>query len=348
LQFLQIYFLRRTMMRKTGLFTILFLICLAIAACGSGERAATDKAITATSERQTSSTDADIADKPSLASNSANTAMKVASTTTQSARSVLQDKISVEQSRVSLTDTAPTDRKIIRNADLSLESEQPEETQRRITSIAESKGGFVLESQQTSSDSQATKRDTVTMSVRVPSANFADTLDQIRQTSDRVIFETIKGDDVTEEFIDIEARLKAKKALEQQFVEIMKRANNVEDALNVQSQLADVRGEIEKIEGRKRFLENQASLSTVKVKLQTPAAFSASSAGFSHKLGQSFATGFDFALNFVLGLVTFVVGALPFLVFIGLPCLLILRYFWKRSNTPRSVADLAKDELDAI
>ena len=75
-----------------------------------------------------------------------------------------------------------------------------------------------------------------------------------------VIQKTVKGEDVTEEFIDIEARLKAKRALEQQFVEIMKRANSVNDALNVERQLSDVRGEIEKIEGRKRFLENRARL----------------------------------------------------------------------------------------
>ena len=55
---------------------------------------------------------------------------------------------------------------------------------------------------------------------------------------------------VSEEFIDIEARLKAKRSLEAQFLEIMKRANSVEDALNVQRQLAEVRAEIEKIEGR--------------------------------------------------------------------------------------------------
>jgi hypothetical protein len=88
-----------------------------------------------------------------------------------------------------------------------------------------------------------------------------------------VIVESVKGEDVTEEFIDIEARLKTQKALEAQFLEIMKRSNSVEDALNVQTEIARVRGEIEKIEGRKRFLESQASLSTIKIKLQTPAVF---------------------------------------------------------------------------
>ncbi|MEJ7701891.1 MAG: DUF4349 domain-containing protein [Pyrinomonadaceae bacterium] len=143
-----------------------------------------------------------------------------------------------------------------------METNAPEEAQQKITAIAESKGGFVIESSQSSSDAQATTRDTVTMTIRIPAAKFNETLDEIRKTSSRVIVETVKGQDVTEEFIDIEARLKTKKALEEQFLGIMKQSKSVEDALNVQRELADVRGEIEQIEGRKRFLENQSSLST--------------------------------------------------------------------------------------
>ena len=92
----------------------------------------------------------------------------------------------------------------------------------------------------------------------------------------------------------------------------MKRANTVEDALSVQSQLADVRGEIERIEGRKRFLENQASLSTIKIRLQTAKVFAASSDGFGECLSDSFTAGFDVALNFVLGLITLLIAVLPF------------------------------------
>ena len=87
----------------------------------------------------------------------------------------------------------------------------------------------------------------------------------------------------------------------------------------VQRELAEVRGEIEKIQGHRRFLENQASLSSIKVRLQTPAAFSASSTGFFYRLTQSFAAGFDFAINFVLGLVTFVIAILPFALLSAYP-----------------------------
>lgn len=245
------------------------------------------------------------------------------------------------------TQEAPTaaDRKIIRNAELNLEADSPEDSQQKIAAIAQSNGGFVVESQQSSSDVKTTARDTVTMTVRVPADKFADTVAEIRKTASRVIVETVKGEDVTEQFIDVEARLKAKKALEVQFMEIMKRANSVEDALSVQSQLAEVRGEIEQIEGRKRFLENQASLSTIKIRLQTPAAFSANSTGFIYRFTESFSAGLDFALNFVLGLLTVVIGVLPFALFIGLPGYFIGRYFWRKQSRPKSVSEIAKEEI---
>ena len=242
-------------------------------------------------------------------------------------------------------ETYTSDRKIIRNAELNLESDDPEDAQRKITSIAELRGGFVVESQQSSSEIRSTTRDIVTMTVRVPADKFGDALADIRNVSTRVILETVKGQDVTEEFIDIEAQLKAKKALEQQFMEIMKRANTVGDALHVQSQLADVRGEIERIEGRRRFLENQSAMSTIKVRLQTAKVIAATSVGIGGRVADSFAAGADVAISFVLGLVTVVIAALPFAIFIGLPVFVLFRYVLKRQSRARSVIDFAEDEL---
>ena len=252
---------------------------------------------------------------------------------------------SLNQAQRSQEPPAATDRKVIRNAELNLESDTPDEVQRAIGGIAERKGGFVVEAQQNITDKTSLKRDTVLISVRVPADKFADTLDEIRLSAERVVSENVKGEDVTEEFIDVEARLKAKKALEQQFMEIMKRAHSVEDALNVQSELADVRSEIERIEGRKRFLENQSSMSTIRIKLQTPEAISRTSDGFSDKLSTSFGTGLDFALNFVLGFVTFLVGALPLALFVGVPAYFIVRAVMKRRSRPMSFSEIAKDEI---
>jgi len=258
---------------------------------------------------------------------------------------LIAQKVSLEQSEQTQTAPIVIERKIIRNADLTLEASAPEAAQNKITAIAESKSGFVIESSQSGSDAQATTRDTVTMTIRVPSAKFNETLNEIRKISSRVIVENVKGQDVTEEFIDIEAQIKTKKALEEQFLEIMKQSKSVEDALNVQRELADVRGEIEKVEGRKRFLENQASLSTIKIRLQTPTAFSANSEGFAYQLKDSFGRGFDAALSFVFVLVTALIALLPFLIFIALPTYLILRYILKRSRKQKLAREIAREEI---
>ncbi len=258
-------------------------------------------------------------------------------TSVESKPASTRTQVSLETEQKS--EIAPTERKIVRNADLQLESDEPETVQQKITAIAESKNGFVVESTQSSSDVRANRRDTVVMTVRVPAVKFGEAIDEIRKSANRVIVETVKSDDVTEEFIDVEARLKAKKALEAQFLEIMKRANSVSDALDVQSKLSDVRAEIEKIEGRLRFLQNQTSLSTIRIRIQTPAAFSSNSKGFFYRFGESVGAGFDAALSFILGLVTFVIAILPFLIFIVLPIYLVIRYLWRKRK--RSKIDSA-------
>jgi hypothetical protein len=317
------------MMKKVSLLVISLVAVLS--ACGMGERAANS------SSRPTAQTE--------YAAVTDTTASNTGGGGGRNEPAIVAQKVSLEQTTASQINTAPSDRKIIRNAELNLEAENPEQAQQQITAIAETKGGFVVESQQSSSDIKSTTRDTVIMTVRVPAEKFSEALDEIRKTATRVVVESVKGQDVTEEFIDIEAQLKAKKALEQQFMEIMKRANTVDDALSVQSQLAGVRGEIERIEGRKRFLENQASLSTIKIRLQTAKVFAASSEGFGGRVSDSFTAGFDVALNFILGLVTIVIAVLPFVLLIGLPGFLIARYFWRKQSRPKSVSDIAQDEI---
>ncbi len=254
-------------------------------------------------------------------------------------------QVSLNQAEQTQTAPVAVERKIIRNAELQLEADVPETAQTKISQIAETKGGFVVETQSSASDAKAAKRDTVTMTIRVPAAKFDEALNEIRGTASRVIVENVKGEDVTEEFIDIEARLRTQKALETQFLEIMKRSNSVADALNVQTEIARVRGEIEKIEGRKRFLESQASLSTIKIKLQTPTAFSANSSGFFYQLREALGDGFDAALTFILVLVKILIALLPFFLLIVLPLYFVIRYFLRKNRKVKTADEIAREEI---
>ncbi len=150
----------------------------------------------------------------------------------------------------------------------------------------------------------------------------------------------VTGQDVTEEFIDLEARIKTQKALELQFLEIMKQATKVADALEVQRQIADVRTEIEKLEGRKRFLANQSSLSTITVNLSTPMPIVVTASGFGHTVREATSESLELASGLVLFFVRFVIVSAPILVFIILPLVLVALYFRRRAQRIRLAAQL--------
>jgi hypothetical protein len=239
-------------------------------------------------------------------------------------------------------------RKIIRNANLTVEVASATDSQRKIVSIAESHQGFVVTSEATqkTAEDRAKPEITVNLVVRVPAAQFNQVMEEIRSVGARVLQEKVSGQDVTEEFMDLEARIKNQKALESQFLEIMKRAGKVDDALSVQRELAEVRTEIEKLEGRRRFLENQSSLSTINVTLQPPTQI-VNAAGFGYNLRSAFADGVDVATNIILFLIRAIVALLPIIVLIVLPAALIaklgLRVIRRRRPATEAAAAAASE-----
>jgi hypothetical protein len=242
------------------------------------------------------------------------------------------------------------ERKIIRNAVITIEVASPAEGQRKLGAIAEAHGGFVVTSEsrlQGDGASGAPQTEIVTIQLRVPATRFDAAIAEIRGVGRRVNAEKITGQDVTEEFIDLDARLRAQRALEAQFLEIMKRADKVSDALEVHSKLAGVRTEIEQVEGRRRFLENQAALSTINATLQPPAPLvGANTSGFLHGIRQAFSDGLEIAAEIILGFIRLGIALLPVLLLVVLPLALLWHYLLrprfrrrKRGGAPPPVVD---------
>jgi hypothetical protein len=231
--------------------------------------------------------------------------------------------------------TAAVERKIIRNATLTLEADEPSKAVQRIASVAESRGGFVVtsESRQHGGSRGSKGYEVFTVEMRVPAAQFDAALAEIRAAAGSVTAQKITGKDVTEEYIDLEARLVQHRALEAQLMEIMKSAEGVADAIAVQRELTNVRTEIERLEGRRRFLENQASLSTISVTIQ-PTEPLVSTTGFFSSLGRAFGQGVDIAATITLFLVSFLLAILPVVVFLVLVYFL-LRYVVRRVRPAR-------------
>ncbi len=272
----------------------------------------------------------------------------------ESEKKLLYD--SVQQQRVSLNDVdkvgataEAVERKIIRNAEITMEVPSTTDTQHKVTSIAEANGGFVVtsEAKQRENVDPAQRTLDIKLVVRVPSTQFGVTFDEIKKLASNMPQENVSGQDVTEEFIDLEARIKTQKALELQFLEIMRQANKVADALEVQRQIADVRTDIEKLEGRKRFLENRASLSTITVNIQTPKpTIAVTVPGFGQNLRDAVSDSVGIASELVLFFTRFVILMIPILIFVVLPSGLVGRYLVRRAKRVRLAQALATPAAD--
>jgi hypothetical protein len=261
-----------------------------------------------------------------------------------------------ETEKVSLNDVdkaestaEAADRKIIRNADITIEVPSTTDAQHQVTSIAESHGGFVVtsEAKQRESNDPAQRTLDIKLVVRVPSNQFGSAFDEIKKLAGNTPAEQVTSQDVTEDFIDLEARIKTQKALEVQFLEIMRQAHKIEDALEVQRQIAEVRTEIEKLEGRKRFLENRSSLSTINVNIQTPKpVITVTQTGFGHSLREAVSDSVTLASDMVLSFARFVIMMVPVLVFVFLPLGLVIRYLIRRAKRMRLAQALATPAAD--
>src|SRR5262245_17998012 len=232
-------------------------------------------------------------------------------------------------------------RKVIQNAEMTIETDKPDEGQQKIGVIAEKHGGFVVisESKHNEAASQNVASTVVNVVVRVPAQKFQATLDEIRAVGGRILHEKSSGQDVTEEYIDLEARIRTKKALEAQFLEIMKQARKISDAMEVQTQLAEVRTEIERLEGRRRFLENQSALSTVNITLHTPTpVVAAATRGFFYDLKAAFGNGVEIGSGIFLGIVQFVIVMIPVMLFIVAPAWLVFKWLRRRMPWPAKAA----------
>jgi hypothetical protein len=214
---------------------------------------------------------------------------------------------------------APSPRKVIFKAELSVEVRSPADAQSKVTALVEREGGFIASAARDGADERPAD---VTLVLRVPAERFNAVLAEIRRLGDGKRAERIDSEDVTDEYVDLEARLRVQTRLEEQLLELLKTATTVEAALKVHGELANVRTDIERIHGRKQLLERDVTLSTVKVSFTAPPAESVS---FS-KIGRSFSQAYDDAILVGGGIIVAAIrmmGVLvPVAVMLGVPVLL--------------------------
>ncbi len=159
---------------------------------------------------------------------------------------------------------AAIERLIIKNGDLALRVEDVPAAIAAVSTLASEAGGFVV-----SSSTSGLERDLrAYITIRVPAERFETTLNQLEALAVRVLSHSVSGSDVTEEFVDLEARLRNLEATRDRLLDMLNKATRVQDALDVNLALSDVQGQIEQIQGRMRFLSESAAMSTINVSLE--------------------------------------------------------------------------------
>jgi hypothetical protein len=154
-----------------------------------------------------------------------------------------------------------TPERVIKTAELRLEVEDGSigRTLREGREIAEAAGGFLL-----STSIDGTERRSGEFSIRVPAGSFEETLSALEELG-KISGEDVRGEDVSQEFVDLEARLRNATAQEEVLFRLYDRSQSIADTIRVQRELEDVQLEIERLRGRLRYLEDRTDLSTISV-----------------------------------------------------------------------------------
>jgi hypothetical protein len=200
----------------------------------------------------------------------------------------------------------PTTRLIVRTGQAIIEVDSLEPAIAELRRIAQRVGGFVADATVQSGRNQLRS---ATLQLKVPSARFDD-LTLALGPLGRLQSVNVSAEDVSEEFVDVTARVANGRRLEDRLVELLRtRTGRLQDVLAVEHELARVREEIERMEGRLRFLKASAQLSTLAVSLSEPPPIVASHPGRSI-IGEAFKTAWR---NFV-GVLAGAIASLGFVV----------------------------------
>ena len=151
------------------------------------------------------------------------------------------------------------DKKIIKNASLNLEVKDYNSFYKSFREKVRSLGGYVAQEEQTQSEYKIEN----TLVIKVPVDQFDNALALLTNNVEKINERKVSSQDVTAEFVDTKSRIEAKKQIRQRYMDLLKQAKNMEEILNVQSEINGIQEEIESAAGRIEYLGHSSSFSTI-------------------------------------------------------------------------------------
>ncbi len=227
--------------------------------------------------------------------------------------------------------TNPQERMVIKTADVTIESDDPEASSASAQAFAAAAGGFVVQSNTHQWNQNA---NTVSLTLRIPAAQFEPIMAQARGLGS-VKSENIAGQDVTEEFADLQAQMSNQRALEQRFRELLGQTQSVTEALEVERELARVRIEIDQLEGRAKFLSDQVALSTINLNINPSATLSGSTTTIRGEVSDAFADSGKIVAVVIGGIIRTGAALLPIMLILLLAAFSVRAALRRRKPTSK-------------
>ena len=218
------------------------------------------------------------------------------------------------------------DRMVVKTAELGIRAGDVRGSAAEAREVSASFGGEVL-SAEVYGGSGPVSADLV---LSVPSEEFEAALDELRGLGSRVTTDSVRGEDVTEEFVDLESRERNLLAAEESLLELYERAESVDDTLEVERELTGIRGEIEQVQGRIQYLERRTASSEISLHLE-PVVTAAPQQDWSPSLVA--ARAWDASLLVLQTAATATISAVVFCWWLA-PALVAGLVRWRRSRAP--------------
>ncbi len=225
---------------------------------------------------------------------------------------------------------------IVKTGTMTLEIDDLDAAITTARAAIEGLGGYVSASDRSATDDQKV----ASVTYRIPAARWEDALDALHKLGKKLVAEQVNTQEVTGQVLDLGARIDNLQATEAALQAIMERATKISDVLDVQSQLTDVRGQIEQLSTEKSHLEQQAAYGTMTVTFRIPVtpAVTVVSKGWdpATEVDHAAAQLVEMGQGLASLLIWFVIVVLPVLVvllIVGVPALLVLRRIARNSRS---------------
>lgn len=214
-----------------------------------------------------------------------------------------------------------TEKKIIKDGRMGVKVDDLDQTKANIDMLLSKYNGYYANE----SLSNSSYETTMSLVVRIPSANFELLIEQIESGDGEILYKNLDARDVTDQFIDLESRLDNKRAYLLRYRELLKQAKTVEDILNIESEIRQLEEEIDSTQGRLKYLIDQVSLSTLSLDLSVEREFKftpSKRSKFGEKFKEALSRGWYGFVGFILILFTL----WPLLIVVGLVIFLLRKY----------------------